>query len=510
MASRRWALWVVVGCILLAAAGCSAKRDAGTVVMLIETSPISLDPRVGTDAQSERIDELIFDSLLRRDRNSNLVPSVAERWESPDPLTYVFHLREGIRFHDGRELTARDVRYTLNSMISGAVQSAKTGSFSRIASVEAPDKRTVTIHLKEPYASFLWNLTQGALGIVPEGAGNNVGANPIGSGPFEFVSATPDEDVVLRRNPNYWAGAPKIAAVKFRVVPDDTTRALEMRKGSADVELNALPADTVAALEKEPNLAVTRELGNSYQYIGLNLRNPQLSRRVRQAIAYAINRDEIIHYLWKGLVRPANSILPPEHWAYEKDLPVYAYDPAKARQLLDEAGLPPDRAGVRLRLQMKISTDQTARDLAAVLQAQLARVGIAVDIRAYEFATFYADIIQGNFDLFSLRWTAGNDDPDIFEFCFASDKVPPNGANRGHYSNPEVDRLIAVGRTTTDIAARRAAYAQVQRILNQDLPYIHLWYVDNVAVHNKRLTDLHLFPTGNYDFLTEVEAGPIP
>jgi peptide/nickel transport system substrate-binding protein len=159
---------------------------------------------------------------------------------------------------------------------------------------------------------------------------------------------------------------------------------------------------------------------------------------------------------------------------------------------------------------MKIATDQTARDLAAVFQEQLARVGIAIEIRAYEFATFYADVIQGNFDLYSLRWTAGNDDPDILEFCFASDKVPPNGANRGRYSNPEVDRLIALGRTSNELETRRIAYAQVQEILNRDLPYIHLWYVDNVAVHNRRLTNLNLFPTGNYDFLTEVVAGPLP
>src|SRR5262249_28404986 len=171
----------------------------------------------------------------------------------------------------------------------------------------------------------------------------------------------------------------------------------------ADGELNSLPADTVAALEKEPTLQIAKAVGNSYQYIGLNMRNPRLTQSVRQAIAYAINRDELITYLWKGLVRPANSVLPPEHWAYPKDLTSYTYDPARARQLLDQAGLPPDAKGVRLRLTMKISTDQSARDLAAVLQDQLARVGIAVDIRAFEFATFYSDVIQGNFDLYSLR-----------------------------------------------------------------------------------------------------------
>jgi peptide/nickel transport system substrate-binding protein len=332
---------------------------------------------------------------------------------------------------------------------------------------------------------------------------------PVGSGPFEFLSAEQDEDVTLKRNADYWASPPKIAGVQFRIVPDATTRALELRKGSADIELNALPADTVAALRMEPKLQATHAPGSSYQYVGLNLQNSKLTLPVRQAIAYAINRDELIDSLWRGMVRPASSLLPPEHWAYVADLPKYPYDPSKARELLDQAGIRPAIDGIRLRLEMIISTDQSGLELASVMQNQLARVGIALDIRSYEFATFFADIIKGNFDLYSLRWTGANEDPDIFEYCFSSDKVPPKGANRGRYANPELDRLIAVGRNSTDIAVRRAAYEQVQRILNQDLPYIHLWYVDNVAVHNQRLTNLHLFPSGNYDFLTEVVAGPI-
>jgi peptide/nickel transport system substrate-binding protein len=495
--------------ILSVSVGCTQQRDSQTVVMVIESSPISLDPRVGTDAQSERIGELIFDSLLRRDRNSNLIPALAERWEVLDSLNYVFHLRTDVRFHDGKPLTARDVRYTLESLLSGEIRSPKAASFARIESVEAPDDRTIAITLKEPYASFLWNMTQGAIGIVPEGAGQDFGRRPIGSGPFRFVSAGQDEGVMLERNPDYWGRAPHIVGIEFRVVPDATTRALELRKGSADIALNSLTADMVRALQNEPTLVVTQAAGNSYQYIGLNLENNKLTQPVRQAIAYAINREDLIRYLWSDLVRPADSILPAEHWAHAPELYSYKHDPEKARALLDAAGLMPDADGVRLRLEMKTSTDQTGRELAAVLQDQLGRVGIVIDIRSYEFATFYADIIKGNFDMFSLRWAAGNDDPDIFEYCFASSKFPPAGANRGHYSNPEVDRLIDFGRATTDTETRRAAYDQVQRILNQDLPYIHLWYTDNVAVHSRRISNLQLFPSGNYDFLTELEISPI-
>jgi peptide/nickel transport system substrate-binding protein len=494
--------------LALLGAGCATPRDPQVVVMVIESSPISLDPRIGTDAQSERIGELIFDTLLRRDRNSNLQPWLAERWESPDALTHIFHLRSGVRFHDGRPVTSRDVRYTFESLQSGEIKSAKMAAFARIAAIETPDDATVIIRLKEPYASFLWNMTQGAIGIVPEDAGPDLGRTPIGSGPFRFVGAAQDEEIVLERNAEYWQTPPQVAGVRFRVVPDATTRALELRKGSADLALNSLSADMVEALRDEPNLAVTQDAGYSYQYLAMNLTNPKLTIPVRQAIAHAINREELIATLWRGLVRPASSILPPEHWAFANGLEPYAYDPQRAEQLLEGAGLRPDATGVRLRLEMKTSTDQTGREMAAVLQDQLARVGIALTIRSYEFATFYSDVQKGNFDLFSLRWAAGNDDPDIFEYVFASSKFPPAGANRGRYSNAEVDRLVDAGRSATDPAARRAAYLEVQRIIHQELPYVPLWYLNNVAVHSRRLTNLHLFPNGNYDFLTEIAVAP--
>lgn len=504
----RAALQFLLAGLWLVNLGCSAQRDPRTVVMLIESSPISLDPRIGTDAQSERISELIFDSLLRRDAASHLQPHLAERWEQPDPVTYVFHLRSGVRFHNGKPLTARDARYTFESLISGEIRSLKAANFGRILSVEAPDDSTLIIRLKEPYASFLWNVTQGAIGIVPEGEGQDLARQPIGSGPFRFVRAAQDEEVILERNPGYWGTLPRIAQVQFRIVPDATTRALELRKGSADIALNSLTADMVEALRREPTLTVTQQPGNSYQYLSLNLADGRFPPPVRQAIAYAINRDELIAALWRNLVRPADSVLPPQHWAYAPNLPSYPYEPARSERLLEEAGFRRGSDGVRLRLVFKTSTDQGTRELAAALQNQLARVGIQLDIRSYEFATFYGDITKGNFDLFSLRWVAGNDDPDIFEYCFDSHKFPPVGANRSHYANPEVDRLIAEGRTSTSTDTRRAAYIRVQHILNQELPYIHLWHLDNVAVHSRRIRDLHLFPTGNYDFLTEVNISP--
>ncbi len=487
------------------ALGCSAKPDPETLVMIIESSPTNLDPRVGLDAYSERIDSLVFDDLLGRDEHLNVQPQLAERWEIPDPLTYVFHLRRGVQFHDGRRLTSRDVKWTFDSLLEGKVPSTKAAAYRFVDHIETPDDWTVVFHLKEPFATLLWNLSDGAMGIVPYGSGHEISRFPIGSGPFRFVRAEQDEEVVLERNPNYWGEKPHLPWVRFAVVPDATTRALELRKGSADIAINALTSDLVLALEHQPNLEVLRGPGTVLSYLSFNLRDPILmDKRVRQAIAYAIDRTPMIHYLLRDFARPAYSLLPPESWAYNPALPRYDHNPELARRMLDQAGYPL-RNGVRFHLTMKTSTDENTRLVAAVLQQQLREVGIVMEIRTFEFATFFADVTRGEYQMHPLRWVAGNEDPDIFEYVFHSAKFPPHGANRTFYFNPQVDKLIDRARSTVDQQVRKQLYAEIQQIVAEDVPSISLWYWDNVLVHSRRVKNLTLNPAGNYDFLRTAE-----
>ena len=281
--------------MLLLLFGCSRKPDPNTLVMIIESSPTNLDPRVGVDAQSERIDELLFDSLVRRDEHFNLEPWLAESWEIPDPLTYIFHLRHGVRFHNGQPLTARDVKWTFDSLISGKLRSAKASTYAPVDHVEAPDDYTVIFHLKQPFAPLLWNLSDGAIGIVPYGSGEDFNRHPIGSGPFRFVSAQQDKEVVVERNPDYWSTPAKLQRVQFKVIPDATTRALELRKQSADVAINALTADTVVTLQRDRELTVMESPGTIYAYLAMNLRDPIL-KDVRVRRAHRVRHQRSAHH----------------------------------------------------------------------------------------------------------------------------------------------------------------------------------------------------------------------
>jgi peptide/nickel transport system substrate-binding protein len=469
--------------------------------------PANLDPRMGTDAQSQYLDGLIFNSLVKHDAHMNIVPDLAERWETPDPTTYVFHLRDGVKFHNGAAFSSADVKFTFDSILSGRARSTKLGAFKQLASVDAPDAGTVIFHLREPYASFLWNLSPESIGIVPNGSVTSVAANPIGTGPFRFVRMTPDEDIVLERNPTYLGEPPKVSTVDFRVVPEAVVRALELRKGTADISSpNSLTPDMVLTLAKQKGLVVNDEPGTQLAYVAFNFEDSILAHKeVRQALAYATDRESLIRYLLRGQARPASSLLPPNHWAYEPNVRQYPFDPGRANQLLDQAGFRRGPDGTRFHITLKTSTEESTRLLGEALADQWKSVGVVLDLHSLEFATFYSDVVRGSFQLYTLRWVGGNNDPDLFDSAFNSTRVPPVGFNRGHYRNAQLDTLLNAQRVEADQGKRKELLSQIQKIVAEDEPYIDLWYTDNVCVHRDRVENLELSPTGNFDFLEKIQ-----
>jgi peptide/nickel transport system substrate-binding protein len=249
--------------------------------------------------------------------------------------------------------------------------------------------------------------------------------------------------------------------------------------------------------------------GVDYQYIGFNLRDPVLGDvRVRRAIDCAIDRDAIVEHLRRGLATPAVGLVPPLSWAFAADVAPTRYDPAAARTLLDEAGYPdPDGGGPapRLRVTLKVSNIEFNRLQSAVIQEDLRRVGIAVEVRTYEFATLYADVLAGNFQMYTLQWAGGAlADPDILRRVFHSSQTPPAGFNRGHYANRQVDALLDEATTSFDDARRRGLYQDVQRILQRDVPYVSLWYKRNFAIAQRSIAGLRMSPTADFFFLKDV------
>jgi peptide/nickel transport system substrate-binding protein len=476
--------------------------------MIIESSPNNLDVRQGTDAQSERVGGLIYEGLAKKDDHFNLVPWLATAWERPDPQTWVFHIRPGVRFHDGKALTADDVAWTIESMTNGALVTAKGGAFRNIDKVSVPAPLAVSVHTKAPDNGLLFNMSDGLFGIVEKGAGRDEGLHPVGTGPFEFVSQLQDKEVVLQRNASYWGGAPHIERVRFEVIPDTITAALEMKKGSADIESNVLSEDMVHALTGLPNLRIEGATGAAVIYANFNTADPVLhDPRVRQAIACAIDRDALIRTLWRGHAVPAETLLPMGSWAAadSSTLAQYPHDVARAVKLLDEAGLKPDASGIRLRFTIKTSTDETVRLEAQAIQQQLRAAGIEMKIRSAEFGTFYSDITHGAFQMYILKWIGVNEDPDIFRYAYASTSFPPKGANRGKYANARVDALLSAAATETDQEVRRQEYVEVQEILAHDLPSIPLFYPNNEVVHSTRVSGIVLNPGGTFDFLRTAE-----
>jgi peptide/nickel transport system substrate-binding protein len=489
----------------------STTVDPRTVVMIIESSPNNLDLRQGTDAQSERVGAVIFDSLFKKDEHYNLQPWLATRWEQPDPLTFVIHLRDGVRFHDGRPLEAEDVAWTIRSMIDGTLITAKGGAFASIDRIETPDRLTLVLRLKHPDAGVLFNMSDGLFGVVPRGSGRDFGLHPIGSGPFRFVSAIQDKEVIVARNSDYWAGPPKIDGVRFTVVPDAITSALELRKGSADLASNVLTLDMIHTLEQAKNLKIESGTSSIANYANFNVNDPVLrDRRVRQAIACAMDRQAIVDAIWRGQAKLANTLLPQGHWAAATDdeIAQYPHDVARAERLLDEAGFHRGPGGIRLRLTLKTSTDEQTRLMAAILQQQLHAAGIALEIRSTEFGTFYSDVTRGAFQMYALRWIGSNEDPYIFRYTYGSDSFPPKGANRGRYTNPKVDALMQAAAGEIDQAKRRDEYVQVQQILAEDLPGIPLWYPNNEVIHSLRIEGVHPEGSGNFEYLRKISIRP--
>ncbi|MCW9078991.1 MAG: ABC transporter substrate-binding protein [Gammaproteobacteria bacterium] len=457
----------LIGLALLLAA-CNPP-DTGTIMFAVSTAPSVLDPRLASDAASERANALLYDRLVRLDEQGAPQPSMAQ-WQQLDPAHYRIKLMpQRAAFWDGRIPDAADVVATYRSILEPGLGSPHSSALAHVARIAATGDDEVDFHLTRPDPAFASRLT---IGIAPAhrlGEGR-LAREPLGSGPFTFEEWRADGGLLLKRR----ADGQQVALIP---VADPTMRALKLLRGEAHLLQNDLPSELYGYLADSPGLRLQEHPGTTFAYIGFNLADPVLSDvRVRTAIAHAIDRDAIIRHLFGGRAQTAESVLRPEHWAGMGGLTPYRYDPELARQYLQSAGY-----GVHepLVISYKTSTDPFRLRIAHVFQSQLAKVGIRLKISSYDWGTFFGDIKAGRFQMYSLAWVGVNT-PDILRYAFHSESIPPGGANRGQYRSSRIDRLIEQAeRAAPDAAAE--LYAEIQRKVHQDLVYVPMWYESNVV-----------------------------
>jgi peptide/nickel transport system substrate-binding protein len=499
----------------------ACRNRSENFVIALSDKISTLDP-IGSptvDAASERLRVLIFNSLVKKNEKFDYVPDLAtDIKRADDGLSYTFTLHDGVTFHDGKPLTSADVKYTIDAVLASS--SGKAASFfegsgntrqNLVTGVEAPDPRTVVIRLSKPWLGLLSNLV--AIGIVPKDSADSQKTHPLGSGPFKFVSYDTAQQIIsLEANPNYWEGAPGVGALRVQVIEDGNALQAGLRSGSvtiAPLPTNLTP-DALKSLEQDPKLQVIQFTGANIVYLGFNVKTPPMDNlKLRQAIAYAIDRETIIRDLLLGQAKVAHSVLPEESWAYSPGQ-VYAYDQARAKQLLDEAGFrDPDGDGPQMRfktpIKFKISSSSVAtRQYVDVIRDYLKKVGIPVEIETMETNTLLEQLRLGEFQMTTSRWVGGNQDPIFLKDLFHSSEIPTQqraSRNRSRYQNPELDGILNEAVNTPEREKALGLYRRAQEIVSRELPMLPLWYPANMVVANKSVGNIKIDGSGDWGFV---------
>lgn len=476
---------------------CSSPPPPATHLRMgLETAPAMLDPRFATDAASARVNRLLFERLVDFDAQQRPRPALAT-WELLSPTRYRFHLVDTLKdnpnarqFSNGRRLTAYDVKATYDFILEPRNASPHRGSLQGIQNIIVENDDSLIFELKQADLLFPARLV---IGIIPAQVAVNFNQQPIGSGALQFVRWQNPTQLVLQRRADK-------QLIEFIEVKDPVVRVLKLLRAEVDVLQNDLPPELVAWLAQKNEVLVLRKNGADFSYLGFNLQDVATGKlAVRQAIAKGINRQDLIHYVLGDAAQAANALLPPHHWAGNPNLTSYDYQPEQARQLLASAGYTAEKP---LILNYKTSTNPLRVRLATVIQHQLQAVGIQVQLRTYDWGTFYADIKAGRFQMFSLAWV-GIKNPDIFRYALHSQAVPPDGANRGRWQDATTDKLIEQAEQADSLEKQAEFYRQLQAHLLEQLPYVPLWYENQILVARKAVQGYVMSNDGNFDGLKQ-------
>jgi peptide/nickel transport system substrate-binding protein len=511
--------------------GCNRPDQGNTVRHSSDTGPAygdiivegsigdasNLIPILSSDNTSHEIASMVFNGLVKYDKNLNIVGDLAESWGlSKDGLVITFHLRKGVKWHDGHPFTAEDVLFTYRVTIDPKTPTAYAGDFLKVKKAEVLDSHTFKVTYDQPFAPALMSWGSAVLPKhLLEGKDittSPLARHPIGTGPYRFKEWIPGQKIVLVSNPDYFEGRPYIDGYVMRIIPDMATMFLELRANGID-RMGLTPLQYMRQTENNlfrSNFNKYRYLSFSYTYLGYNLQNPLFTdKRVRQAIAYGINRDEMIQGVLLGLGKPATGPYKPGTWVYNPDVKMYPYNPQKAKELLAQAGWRDtdgdgilDKNGQPFVFEIITNQGNEVRSKCAeIIQRRLGEIGIKVKIRVLEWAAFVNDFInKRRFDATILGWTIPLD-PDIYDVWHSS-KMGPQELNFVSYKNAEVDDLIEKGRSTFDQKKRKKYYDRIQELLAEEQPYTFLYVPDALPIIHARFKGIEPAPLGiGYNFI---------
>ncbi len=503
-------LWLIVFTLVLTSCGRNTERDPNTFIESSIGDARRLNPVIANDSASGTINDQVFNGLVKYDKDIRLVGDLAERWEvSNGGKTITFYLRKGVKWHDGIEFTADDCLFTYQKFIDPKVVTPYSSSYMDILKAEVVGKYIFRVTYKEPFSPALESWT---MGMIPkhllDGKDLNTdpfNRHPIGTGPYKFKEWVAGQKIVLTANDDYFEGRPNIDQFIYRIIPDSSTMFQELLSGGVDM-MGLTPLQYLRKSETRrirENYRKFRYPANAYTYMGYNLTNPLFAdMRVRQAIAYAIDRQSIIDGILLGLGKPCTGPFSYVSWAYNPKARSYPYDPERARRMLVEAGwkdqnndgiLEKDGKAFRFTILTNQGNNERIRS-AEIIQQDLKAVGIDVNIRVMEWQAFLEQIDKHSFDAIILGWSMGRD-PDLYDIWHSS-KTKKGEYNFIGYHNPEVDRLLVEGRRTFDMGKRKEIYYRIHAILAEEQPYAFLYVPDALPIVHKRFKGIEVAPLG--------------
>jgi peptide/nickel transport system substrate-binding protein len=471
--------------LLLSATVFAGGIDAEGVLRFSLGGEVSvLNPILSTDSVSSAVEGSIFSSLVTVNEKLEMVPDLAERWDvSNDGKTWTFHLRKNVKWHDGAPFTADDVKFTFDSILNPKVNSVRRSDYiidGKPIQFRVVNKFTVQAILPKPFAPFL---TNAGIGIIPKHllAGKDINTadfnrQPVGTGPFIFKEWRSGDHVTVERNPDYYFGQPLLSKIVYKEIPDANSRLVALE--ADEIDETDIPPKDYTRMKSARGVNVYEYDALLYTYLGFNLANPKFAdRRVRQALAYATDKKQLVNLIYRGLASPAFAPSAPVSWAYSGDVPKYEYDLDKARRLLKEAGKE------NLEFTILVNQGNKEREKAAViLQQQYKKIGVKVSIRVLEWSALLkivnAPKAPKDFEAVIMGWSLGLD-PDAYSIWHSSQY--PRGFNMINYQNREVDRLLETGRETIDKSQRKRIYAKLWNLIAADQPYVFLWYPKSVV-----------------------------